>query len=307
MKLEQENQFIPSNESMTRLFKQYDLELLEYKAATSGIENTTLIVTTKSGNYVARIYRKGKKSFKAIYLELDFVHHLFSHGIKVPDVLVNNSGLPVTTFKHGDNNWQAIIMDFVTGEHAVDYSYKLLNNMAVVQARMHNLSGQYKPLNNSYSRLSELKEDYFIKQINRSNLHNTVLEDFLHRAEAYKVVLDKRLPEGFCHLDYDKENILTDNDDIVAVLDFDDLGWSPFVVCLAYTLWHIHWESGHIAAQKYLANYEAERVLSVEERACIKSIMLFRHYMISAIKILNSHTSETDIKRYIAIEAELAA
>ena len=79
----------------------------------------------------------------------------------------------------------------------------------------------------------------------------------------------------------------------------------PFVVCLAYTMWHIQSESGSDATQQYLADYEAIRQLSDLERKFLKPIMLFRHYMISSLKVLNKHTSPNDIRKYLTTEEQL--
>ena len=61
MKLLPENQFRHSLEIVRLLGERYGITVTSYKEATSGIENTTLIVTTATGKYVFRIYRQAKK------------------------------------------------------------------------------------------------------------------------------------------------------------------------------------------------------------------------------------------------------
>jgi Ser/Thr protein kinase RdoA (MazF antagonist) len=152
-----------------------------------------------------------------------------------------------------------------------------------------------------------LKEEYFIKQINLRRLEDDRLRSFLERASNYTLSLDNALPKGLCHLDYDTDNLLAKNSSVLAVLDFDDLAIAPFIVCLAYTLWHVYTEKSEDAAWEYLRYYETFRQISDLERGYIKPIMLFRHYVISAVKVLNNHTLESDIEKYLDIEKQLSA
>ena len=212
----------------------------------------------------------------------------------------------VTSLKLHNTTWWAIVMEFIDGIHSKTYPEKLIDELAITQARLHVLAVDYSVSQLMHAgELHELRESFFIQQIDRSRITNRLLLDFLDRAQNYVVLLDRNLPKGLCHLDYDKENALIKDNTLVAILDFDDLALAPFIVCLAYTLWHIRQQSGQDAQAHYLSKYESIRPLSDLEKLFIKPIMLFRHYVISSIRILNNHRTPEEIHEYLALESEL--
>lgn len=307
MKIAPDDQLAIDNSKLENILDEYDLSLLNFVEASSGIENKTIIATTNRGRFVVRVYRNGKKSDSSINMELDFMAYLHSHGVPVPGILHNQSGVCLTKLTFDSRTWQIIVMEYIEGEHAKQYTEELISNMAKTQAAMHSLSVAYPVKGIPAEKLNVLKEEYFIKQIDLLHLEDDRLRGFLQRASDYTLGLDMGLPRGLCHLDYDTDNVLAKDSSVLAVLDFDDLAIAPFIVCLAYTLWHVYIEKNEAAAWQYLENYETFRQLSDLERSYMKPIILFRHYMISALMVLNNHTSESDIERYLDIEKQLSA
>jgi Ser/Thr protein kinase RdoA (MazF antagonist) len=305
MKLSPDDQFIPNEENVAYVLRHYGLELTAYQEASSGIENRTLIVDTRSGKYVMRIYRHGKKKLGAIKLELDFVNYLRMHNIKTPDIIANREGERVTTERLHGKTWQIIVMEFAEGEHAQKYTEALLQDLAEIQAKMHNLSSQYNGELIDATNVTALQGRQLVEAISGKTIQDGRLLAFLQRAGDYVVELPSDLPKGLCHLDYDKDNTLVKNGVVSAVLDFDDLAIAPFVVCLAYALWDVYVEAGEKSMKDYLTQYEKLRKLSEAERRYIKSAMLFRHYFVTTIKILYGHTSPDEISQYINIEDTL--
>jgi Ser/Thr protein kinase RdoA (MazF antagonist) len=306
MKIALDDQFPPSYKNVAEILRHYNLKLVTYEEASTGIENRTLIVDTTNGRFVIRVYRLEKKQLHAIQLELDFVEYLRSHNIEIPRTIPSTTGKQITTLQLENKTWQIIVMAFADGEHAKNYTSKLLLEMSAIQARMHILSDSYEGSLASAQQLTMLQENYFTAQISRRLVQDDRLRSFLKRAQTYTLELPSELPRGFCHLDYDMDNLSTKDDSIVAVLDFDDLAAAPFVVCLAYTLWHIHVHDGDKAEHRYLNHYETRRTLTHLERKYIKPIMLFRHYVICALKVLNNHVSSDEITEYLRIEANLS-
>ena len=307
MKIEPDKQFIASPERLAMFLKQYNLVFMDYTEASSGIENSTLITTTKQGKFVVRVYRQGKKSLSDINLEVNFINFLRENGIKIPEILQNNNGAYITAVELEDMVWRAIVMDFIEGVHVESYTHRLVTELATTQVLMHIQSSSYHFHDAAHiDELIELRDKFFVKQIDHSKITNTLLDDFLQRAQSYVVSLDKHLPKGLCHLDYDKENTITRNNSLAAVIDFDDLAIAPFVVCLSYTLWHVRQQSGKDMVKHYLSAYESVRPLSELEKSYLQPIMLFRHYFISSIKILNNHLATYEVNKYLSLEAELS-
>jgi Ser/Thr protein kinase RdoA (MazF antagonist) len=222
-----------------------------------------------------------------------------------PDIIQNKEGSLLTRLTIEGIVWQVILMEYMSGEHQDSYVPQLLQSMATTQAHMHMVSSDFSDHYQGFV-IRELRETYFIKQIDMGTLRDSRLIDFLERAKQYHLSLDKRLPWGLCHLDYDKDNILADRlGNITAMLDFDDLALAPYVLDLAYTLLHVYWHAGIKGITKYLAVYEKKRRLSTLERHNLQQLMLFRYYVLCSHNVLNGETEEATVAKYLALEEDL--
>lgn len=305
MKLNPNHQFNASEINVKSILELYGLNPRNFTAATSGIENTTLIVTTIEGKFVLRIYRQKNKDSVQIEQEISFVDHLRVNGIKVPSVITNLHNEKISTIEISGISWNVILMDFISGAHADTYTPELLQDMADSQSRMHLLSE--KLTSSSPSTVSELKEGVFIPLIDMTQIKYPRLIAFLERAKAYHKPLDPRLPAGLCHLDYDRENILANPEGgIVAILDFDDLAVAPFVLDLGYTLWEIWYTNGKEAANQYLAIYEQRRRLSKLEKRFLMPVILFRHYIICSADIVRGEDYESSLEKNLELETAMS-
>ena len=305
MKLESDKQFVATDSAVKAILEHYGFDLISYKAASSGIENTTLLIIAKPNNIVIRIYRLNKKPIAEMELEINFMEYLYKNGIKVPNIIHNKHNLPITEFHWDDNIWQVVALEYISGEHAKEYSPELIADIASWQAKMHNASANY-PVPADAPKLDDtLVESYFLPSIDVSKIDNVNIKQFLERAKDYKLVLNNTLPTGLCHLDYDKDNIISYQNKVKAILDFDDLALAPFIVCLGYTIWHIWRYAGKDMADLYLSDYESIRPLNALEKQAMAPIVLYRHYMISDLKIMYGHTSDIDADEYIKFENEI--
>ncbi len=305
MQLYPNNQFIPSHENVSLFLAQYGLQLVEYHLANSGIENCTVISQTTSGGYVLRIYRQHKKSDADIRQELDFVTYLYQHNTPVAPPIANTNGELLSHIEQNGHIWQAILMPHMPGEHASHYSTKLLKNLAALQASMHNLAAQYQKIHAQPDARPKLQSSLPIRFTRERSALSSDEQDFIERAKNYVVHLDKSIPQGLCHLDYDNENVLSESGNITAVLDFDELSVAPYVMCLAHTLWDITFELGDSGVAEYLAEYENHRRLSEPERNLIRPLMLARHYAVGCIDIASGQMDKPSLLQHLKLENQL--
>lgn len=305
MRIKPEDHFLPNVQDINKLLSQYGLQLISYKPANSGIENTTLFAATDKGGVVIRIYRSGKKSLEQIYDELHFMHHLSKNGIPVPRVLHNHQQQLVSTITSQGQTWQTIVMQKIDGKHASSYSTKMIENLAITQANIHELADSFTG-SSHLTHVKNLKDDTFINQINLNSVRDTRLKHFLSRAKDYSLKLDPALATGACHLDYDKDNVLFLGNNIQAVLDFDDLQIAPYIVCLGYALRDVYYSTKKISSVlAYLDAYQNIRPLSEKELDYIRPVMLARHYAISALNVLEGNLSNDNILQMILQEKTL--
>jgi Ser/Thr protein kinase RdoA (MazF antagonist) len=288
-KLDSHLQFQPTEAAIGQILGQYDLKLQSFSLATSGIENTTVLVQTDRGGFVVRIYRQKNKDRESILPELDFMQYLQRHRIPVPEVLQSVRRERIVEYVHSGTTWLCLVMHLMPGTHPRNYTSELMRSMAVIQAQMHLFGSSFvheRALQQEKFSGNQLRGKWHARDVVMEKITVAAVIDFLTRATAFEAVLPADTPIGFNHLDYDHANLLAEGDAVTAVLDFDDAAVSPVVICLGYTLWNILFVTGDVLKLKeYLGYYESVRPLSQSELLSLRDTMLFRNYMILCILI----------------------
>ena len=277
---------IITQEFVAAILEKYNIHSFTYKSPASGIANTTLLIDAENKRVVLRIYRQGDRSSKNIEIEIAFMEMLGREGVPVPRVLSDMAGRQIGQINADGHEWLYIVMDFVPGEHADTYTPELIRNLARTQAKMHLLGATFLTGHGRPKRAPKRLVETFNVRISRSEIEDEAARAFLDRARDFTVTLPSSLPSGYNHLDYDADNVLVSHGEIAAVLDFDDLEYTPIVVCLGYTLWDILDETGDIGqVRAYLAEYQRSRDLSKEEINWLRPVLMFRNYVIGVIDV----------------------
>lgn len=303
-KLAPEQQIKADKQTLSAIMENYGLKIRSFSVAGNGIENTTFIINTGSAKFALRVYKKNKKKTSGIQQELDFMQFLYENGLPVPQVFPNTQNKLITQFKNSGTIWNCILMEHMSGTHSPVYSPKLIKDLAVAQAQMHKLGIAYAKHQSHSNKLSaKITDKEFLPNITLGKIKNPEFRQFLERDKRYILQLDKSLPRGFNHNDYDNENTLAVGGQLSAILDFDDLSYSPTVLCLGYTLWDVFFESQSLDAMYlYLKEYQKIRKLNRKELAAIKPVMLFRNYVIGAAEIYFHGEKRKYMPRFLKAE-----
>src|SRR5262249_23716837 len=131
------------------------------------------------------------------------------------------------------------------------------------------------------------------------------VEELIGRIKTYRYPLNPDLPQGYNHLDIDFDgNVITRGDRVVAIVDFEDLAYSPMIVCLGYTLWNILDDEGEGAMRYYLAEYEKVRPLTEVERKALPHVIFFRNYVLAVVRLMlwDAQTPISDITDLLELE-----
>ena len=306
-KLSPEQLFDPSRKSVRAILARYNLPLTRFLHTTHGIENVTLLVWSQRKKYVLRIYPQKKKSDADILLELDFMSHLRKNGLPLPAIVSSSDHQPLVVCELDHQQWQCVLMEYAIGTHPEALPPALLDHMAFLQARMHMLGEQYANTHHMKRGRTALRADNVSYELLKDTAQESSLRDVLERATAFVVELDDSLPKGLSHCDFDIDNVLTRNNRVTAILDFGDLECLPLVVCLGYTLWDVLFEKGGSPAlvARYLQTYQIVRQLSQKEKAVLRDIILFRHYVITAVQIHFGDFSQDNLDKALQQEQEL--
>lgn len=306
-KLSPEHLLVPSRKNVHAILAHYNLPLTRFLHATHGIENVTLLVWSQRNQYVLRVYPQKKKSDADILLELDFMSHLRKNGLPLPAIISSSDHQPLVVCELDHQKWQCVLMEYAPGTHPEAWTPALLDHMALLQARMHTLGEQYANTHHMKSGRAALRATEVPGELLKHTAQESSLRNILERVKAFVVELDDSLPKGLSHFDFDIENVLTKNNRVTAILDFGDLECLPLVVCLGYTLWDVLFEKGGSSAlvARYLQTYQAVRQLSQREKAVLREIILFRHYVITTVQIQFGDFSQDDLDKALQQEQEL--
>lgn len=305
MKLQTSLQFKPTIYNVGTILSHYGLDLLEYTTAESGIENCTLFVTTAQGEFVLRIYRQQKKSDAEIAGEIAFSRFLHDHGIPTAEIVATTLRQMLCHISDGRQDWQAVLMHRASGLHSANYPSEHRVQLATTQARMHVAAGGYTSEAKVIRTINELQDGEFAPMITDRHNLPPPLRSFVKRAEGYYLQLPAELPRGLCHLDYCNGNVLFNDGKISAVLDFDDLAYSPFVACLAYSAWDVLKTEDTSAMRHYLNSYETVRPLDALETIYLPRIALARHYSIGNLIIASGKTDDDTAAMLLSVERQL--
>ncbi len=298
-------QFQATKKNLQKVAHCYGHSDFSFTAADSGIENSTFIIKSDI-TFVVRVYRYAKKSDDDIAREIDFMKTLRDAGILVPAIIPNTSDEYVTKITIDGILWSAIAMEFIPGHHPIEYTPKIIDQLAASHAAMHKIGIEYakeigvKPV-------LKLVPGEFTDHIDDDSLNNERIKALISRARNYQVKLDSTLAYGYVHNDYDIENTLFDDkDNLLSILDFDDLVVMPVAVCLAFSLWSVLFETDETTqVKRYIEVYVKSRALTPLEQLHIPRVLLFRHYAISSLMVLEGEMNEELLQKCEEIETLL--
>jgi Ser/Thr protein kinase RdoA (MazF antagonist) len=305
-KLEQDKQIKVNNENITTILRFYDITKFTYREIKQGIENTSLYIEEDNKKYVLRIYRADSKTDKEICFELEFQDYLRKHKIPIPIIYKNIDGNELSIIELGSTKWQVILMEFCKGDIGISnitYSNQLIHELATIQSKMHKLGVVFSKKYPCENKWKNLKDSYVIKiDVNK---YSDRIKSFLQRSNSFSYILPTEITYGYNHLDIDFDgNVIVNNDTISGIIDFDDLKYSPNIVCLGYTLWGILFDYGIDEMNTYLKKYQELHPLNQFEMEALPQCILFRNYTIGVLNRLFEGSDEK-IEKIIKLESEI--
>ncbi len=315
-KLDPTKQINLTQEALARILQNYGVGDFAYKPIDQGIENTSVFITGGGNRYVVRVYKYEKKTDGDIEFELKFQDYLRENGIPIPLIYKNTEGKELSVVEIDNRRRQVILMEYIEGDTSAPYTPELIMQLSSLQAKMHNLGIAFAKQNPSTSLWKTLRDSYAVT-LNKllystivgynKNKYSPELQRFIERARAFSYALTTDLTHGYNHLDLDSAgNIIVKDGLINGILDFDDLEYSPCVVCLAYTLWDVLFDSEEEGMKKYLANYQTMRPLTAAEYEVLPHCILFRNYSIGILNLL-VRDRDYEMPRILQLEKEIPA
>ncbi len=309
LKLEPQNQIQITENNISEILKTYEIFKFTFVLINKGIENTSVLITAGEVKYVLRIYKQSKKKEDDVLFEINFQDYLRDHGVPIPIIFKNIEKKEVSVVAVGGKTWNCIMMAFVEGQSsAVIATDELIRSLAKLQAKMHLLGVGYADFLKRPRKLWKDLHDSLAENIKDIPGNEKTVYEFLERAKSFRYNLNPNLPYGYNHMDIDLDgNLIVNNNKIMAIIDFDDLRYSPIIACLGFTLWNVLDDQGMDAMYAYLKEYEKIRLISPLEYEALPSVLLFRNYIIGIIRIAtrDSSTSMPNLENIFKLEQEI--
>jgi homoserine kinase type II len=182
----------------------YDLgDVVDFRGIQSGIENTNFFLTTTHGQYVLTLFENLTATQLPFYLDL--MRHLASHRVPVPDPMPRRDGSLFAML----NGKPASIVTRLDGAPELSPTPAHCIEVGQMLARMH-LAGRDFPLHQPNLRsLAWWRENVPAVIDFLSNSQRDLIESELAHQTAFFGSDDyAALPEGPCHCDLFRDNVL---------------------------------------------------------------------------------------------------
>jgi homoserine kinase type II len=197
--------FTPVNASqLADWLQDYELgEAVDFRGIASGIENSNFFLTTTRGNYVLTIFENLSAAQLPFYLDL--MRHLASHAVPVPDPMRRRDGALFGEL----NGKPAAIVTRLEGAPELAPGPQHCIEVGQMLARLH-LAGRDFPTHQPNLRsLAWWQENVpallpFLKHDQRA----LILNELDHQAAFFRSSDYAQLPEGPCHCDLFRDNVL---------------------------------------------------------------------------------------------------
>lgn len=248
--------FVPTKQSLATLLRAYGIVNFSFKELANGSSSRTLLIKRDQRLDVLRIYKKHQRTRQEIQAEIDFMNYLAQQGLPVPKIAQNVHGAAISQAISDGVEWQYVLMGFERGVHPTHYSAPIIYDMAKKQAHIH-MHGQ----------------TYAKERLALGNNSSTSKQGWLGELPPLRFA-----PKGFSHFDFDASNVLTDEQKITCILDFEGMRYGSLVACVFFTLTRIYDAHPDIASlQLYLTAYQQVRVLNFIEKRILSCALFLRY------------------------------
>ncbi|MDQ3076049.1 MAG: phosphotransferase [bacterium] len=307
-KLYPDNQIQITEESITKILSEYEIFDFTHQPIHEGIANTSFVIHAEK-KCVLRIYSQDRKSDEDVLFEIEFQDYLREQGIPIPIIYKNNEAEELSVIEIDGKQWQCILMEYVEGQSVTMYpSSELIMELAQIQAKIHLLGMAFAETSQKPKDQWKDLHDTMATKLGTIPVQTDDVLEFIERVKKYKYTLSEDLPYGYHHLDLDFDgNVITKDGSIAGIVDFDDLSYSPVVVCLGFTLWDILDNAGSRAMRLYLSTYEKIRPLTTLEMEALPHVILFRNYVMGVVRLMlwEERTPIEDIQNIFKLEQEI--
>lgn len=233
---------------ITRLLRKhyFDIPAITVEPAEKGEENQNFFVTVGGSRYVLRLYSPvhsttGPRSRWEIESELDFVDFVREQNVPTPRVMPSVKGEKVVKAQVDGMARYAVLFEFIGGNEAAAYNPENARSTAGLLQNMRRASLAYRHdrARKWPGNIVEVSLNFYQENCARTGKYQKALDEIFQSAcEGYQMLQSEPLPRGIIHGDIKLSNLLFDQNQVKAVLDFDDYRETYLLEEITRTLLH---------------------------------------------------------------------
>jgi homoserine kinase type II len=264
-----------TEQELAQWMRHYDLgDVVDFRGIASGIENSNFFLTTTRGEYVLTIFEKLTAAQLPFYLDL--MRHLASHRVPVPDPVPRDDGA-LFGILHGK---PTAIVTKLEGAAQLAPNVEHCAEVGHMLARMHLAGRDFAHHQPNLRSLPWWQENVPAVLPYVSEAERELLSSELAHQQAFFGSSDyAALPEGPCHCDLFRDNVLFAHADpatghevrLGGFFDFYFAGCDKWLFDVAVTVndWCVDLASGRLDSARVealLRAYQTVRPFTREER-----------------------------------------
>ena len=256
-----------SNTNFELVLAQYALgTFLRAEPIPQGTVQTNYFLHTSSGKFVFRYYEN--RTFKSALFESYLLAYLKKHAYPCPGSIKDRHGKTVGLFRQKP----FMICEFIDGQPIAQPGEIHRQQLIQKAAELNRLTRTYRPRYKKYRWNYDVDLCRRLAQAEAGKLHS---QDAMDKyawldGQLSTLHLPHSMPKGICHCDFHFSNVLFQEDQFAALLDFDDANFTYLVFDLV----------GLIEAWAW--TYPAERLDLDQARAVVQEYM--KHRRLSAVE-----------------------
>ena len=245
------------------LTKRYGLKVSEYSAIEGGAANSSFFLKANGNEYVLTV--ADDRSVEEVFVLINLLDRLAEFKFPTSRVVPTLDGEKVIFY--GEK--AVYVKEFIPGTTVRNISKNGLFSLGMSLAKLHQIpSPKSIPQTHSYGM------DYFCNAYGKN--FDPEFEDWLAQKEEYfEGELSNRLPRGLIHADVFWDNIIYNDDEFQALIDFEDACHYFIVYDLASAFHGICMEAGELNLKKatqIVKGYEQIRALESEEKNALQAL-----------------------------------
>jgi homoserine kinase type II len=254
------------------LAQRYKLEISDYSVIMGGAANSSFLLKAHENEYVLTI--ADDKPVEDVFNLAGLLEHLADYGFPTSRVVASGNSEKITLFR----GKAVMVKEYIPGATIRHISWDGLYSLGLILGRLHQIPApDFIPQTHSYG---------------VTHFHNAFglyfdaeFEDRLAQMkDQIKCDMPSGLPRGLIHADVFWDNVIYQNGEFQALIDFEDACKYLLVYDLASALFGTCVEAGKLnlnKASQIIKGYEQIRVLEAEERKALKLSTVYAGVAIS--------------------------